>query len=74
MTRHPQIAPVRPILVSPDEAAALLGVCRTTIYHLTRDGELDPVRIGRATRYLVTDLEDFARRRADGNDRGRAPA
>jgi excisionase family DNA binding protein len=58
---------LRPLLVNPLQAAAMLGVSRTTIYYLTRDGELTPVRIGRATRYAVSDLEAYVNRSVAGN-------
>jgi excisionase family DNA binding protein len=55
-----------PLLVTPVQAAAMLGVSRTTLYYLTRDGELTPIQFGRATRYAVTELEAFVRQRVGG--------
>jgi excisionase family DNA binding protein len=54
-------AELRPLLVSPLQAAAMLGVGRTTIYYLTRNGALHAIRIGRSTRYAVRDLEEYVR-------------
>jgi excisionase family DNA binding protein len=44
----------------------MLSVSRTTLYYLTRDGELTSIRFGRATRYAVTELEAFVRQRGGG--------
>jgi excisionase family DNA binding protein len=37
--------------MSIDEAAELLGVCRSTLYRAAKDGEIPVIKIGR--RYLV---------------------
>jgi excisionase family DNA binding protein len=55
--------PIRPLLVTTAQAAALLNVGRTTLYYLTRDGELTAVRIGRATRYALSELEAYVQER-----------
>ena len=55
---------LRPLLVTPVQAAAMLNVGRTTIYYLARDGAITPVRIGRSTRYAVEDLEAYVRARS----------
>jgi excisionase family DNA binding protein len=47
------------LLVTPIEAAAMLSVGRTTLYYLARDGDITPVRIGRATRFSIADLEAY---------------
>lgn len=39
------------------EAAAFLGVSETTIKEMSRDGRLNPNRIGRAVRFNASDLE-----------------
>ena len=64
MNDHPvTAAELRPLLVNPVQAAAMLGVGRTAIYYLARDGHLTPVRIGRSTRYAVADLEAYVNAR-----------
>lgn len=69
---------LRPLLVTPVQAAAMLNVGRTTIYYLARDGAITPVRIGRSTRYAVEDLEAYVRARsattADRSSDGRGRA
>ena len=47
----------RPICVRADEAAAMLGISRSTLYRLTRSGELTCVRLRETTMYAVADLE-----------------
>ena len=55
---------LRPLLVTPLQAAAMLNVGRTTIYYLARDGAITPIRIGRSTRYAVEELESYVRTRS----------
>ena len=50
-----------PLLVTVNQAAALLSVSRTTIYELMWRKELDPVRIGRSVRLSLSQLEEFVR-------------
>jgi excisionase family DNA binding protein len=50
---------MKPLLLTPVDAAAVLGISRTTLYHLTRSGVFTPLRFGRATRYIVADLEEY---------------
>jgi excisionase family DNA binding protein len=49
-------------LLSQDQVADLLGVCRTTVKRLVRDGELEPVKIGRLTRVSVRSARAFIER------------
>ena len=46
--------------VSPAEAAAMLGICRATIYNLISRGELRAQKIGRSTRIPITEIERLA--------------
>ena len=54
-----------PLLISGREAAKLLSVCERTLFMLTKAGEIPAVRIGRAVRYSVRDLEAWVRRAAE---------
>jgi excisionase family DNA binding protein len=47
----------RPICVRPDEAAAMLGISRSTLDRLTSSGKLKAGKIRGAKIYAVTDLE-----------------
>lgn len=46
-------------LLTPDEAGALLGVGRMTVYRLTYAGELPSVKFGGAKRIRQSDLRAF---------------
>lgn len=50
---------IQPRLLSVDDAARYLCICRKSLYNLTESGKLTPVRIGRAVRYDIADLERF---------------
>jgi excisionase family DNA binding protein len=50
-----------PVLLRIDEAAAILGVARVTIYRLIWRGLIRPVYIGRAVRIPRSEVERFAR-------------
>lgn len=54
--------PLEPILVDRAGAARLLSLSERTITELVRAGKLEPVRVGRAVRFRVSDLEGFAAR------------
>lgn len=47
------------LLVSPEEAAELLGVARSTIYDLMRLRLLPSVKVGRYRRVPVSKLREF---------------
>jgi excisionase family DNA binding protein len=47
------------LLVTPEEAAALLRVGRTTVYALMKDGDLRPVHIGRSCRLPRSELHRY---------------
>ncbi|NYJ08051.1 helix-turn-helix domain-containing protein [Petropleomorpha daqingensis] len=51
-----------PLLLTPEEAAQLLRVGRTTIYALINAGDLRPVHIGRSCRLARTELERYVNR------------
>ena len=50
------------LLLHIEEAALLLSFSRSTIYELIAAGELHPIKIGRAVRLKVSDLEDWVTR------------
>jgi excisionase family DNA binding protein len=51
-----------PLLLTPEEAAEVLRVGRTTIYALMKAGDLRPVHIGRSCRISRAELERYVRR------------
>lgn len=61
-------SPVPPLLLTPEQAAATLGVGRTYVYALIRDERLRSITLGRSRRIPYACLVDFVeslRRSAD---------
>lgn len=50
------------LLLTPQEAAQVLRLGRTTIYALMKAGDLRPVHIGRSCRISRAELERYVRR------------
>ncbi len=50
---------IEPLLVSIDEAASIVGLGRSKLYELIRDGRIPVVHIGRAVRVPVAALHRF---------------
>jgi excisionase family DNA binding protein len=48
-----------PLLLTVPEAARLLAIGKTALYHLIWDGQITPIRIGRSVRFTVAQLERF---------------
>lgn len=48
------------LLLTINQAADALGIKRTYLYELVRDGKLRSVKLGRLTRIPATDLRSFA--------------
>ena len=63
----PADQPDRPLLVTIDEAADLLGVGRTIVYELLAEGEFVSVQIHRCRRIAVADLEAYIARLRGGS-------
>jgi excisionase family DNA binding protein len=63
---------VTKLLLTPAEAAELLGVGRTTIYELMNSGDIPSVRIGRARRIPAADLVAFVDRLRGVVEEGKA--
>jgi len=53
------------LLLSPREAAKALAVCEKTLWSLTKRGEIPAVRIGRAVRYSMDELQAWVRRASE---------
>jgi excisionase family DNA binding protein len=49
------------LLLTPEEAATVLRVGRTTVYALMKAGDLNPVHIGRNCRLARAELERYVR-------------
>lgn len=59
--------PVEPICVRVNDAARMIGVGRTKLYELISNGELETVKIGKATRVTTASLHDLVRRQKKMN-------
>ena len=53
---------VEPICVRINDAARMIGVGRTKLYELISSGELETVKIGKATRVTTASLYELVRR------------
>ena len=56
--------PVEPICVRINDAARMIGIGRTKLYELISSGELETVKIGKATRVTTASLHDLVRRKS----------
>lgn len=62
LASSPEIVPEAKVLVSVDEAAALLSIGRSAIYDLLKYGELRGVKVGRNRRVVVASLHEYVGR------------
>ncbi|QFT77426.1 helix-turn-helix domain-containing protein [Erythrobacter sp. THAF29] len=53
---------VEPICVRVNDAARMIGVGRTKLYELISSGELETVKIGKATRIMTASLHKLVER------------
>ncbi len=56
------LPPPDPICVRVHEAARMIGVGRTKLYELIAAGEVETVKLGKATRITTASLHDLVRR------------
>lgn len=56
------LPPLDPICVRVNEAARMIGVGRTKLYELIAAGEIETVKLGKATRITTASLHDLVRR------------
>jgi excisionase family DNA binding protein len=54
--------PVSPLLLTAEQAASALSICRTKVYELLRTGQLESVQIGSSRRIPVAALDDYVER------------
>jgi excisionase family DNA binding protein len=50
------------LLLTPEDAADVLRIGRTTVYALMKSGDLRPVHIGRSCRISQEEVERYVRR------------
>jgi excisionase family DNA binding protein len=51
-----------PLLLTAEQAAASLAICRTKVYELLRTGELESIRIGSSRRIPAVALAEYVQR------------
>jgi len=56
---------LRPLLLSPRDAAKALSISEKTLYNYREAGEIPFVRIGRAVRYSPEALRQWIQRRSE---------
>ena len=56
------LPPPDPICVRVNEAARMIGVGSTKLYELIAAGEIETVKLGKATRITTASLHDLVRR------------
>ena len=57
-----------PILLTPTEAARALGIGRSKLYELMREGRIRSIRIGTCRRVPTTALDEFVVASTDRDD------
>ncbi len=57
------------LLLTPEEAATVLRLGRTTVYALMKSGDLRSVHIGRSCRISQAELDRYVRRLEDSPSR-----
>lgn len=62
----PGVTETRPTLITAKEAAARLAISLRKLWSLTASGDLRCVRMGRAVRYDLRDLEAFIEKNKKG--------
>lgn len=58
---------VDPICVRVNDAARMIGVGRTKLYELISSGELEAIKIGKATRITMASLQKLVERHRELN-------
>ena len=59
--RHPEPARLPRLLLTVEEAADRIGICRSNMFKLIRQGDVKSVKVGRLRRVTPAALEDFVR-------------
>ncbi len=52
-------ADIQPKLLTPRQTASYLNISERKLWNLTNDGSIPCIRIGRAVRYSVSDLDSW---------------
>ncbi len=58
-TRRAEASAPAPLACSIEQAAQVLGISRTSLFHLIKGGALCPIKIGRRTLFPIKVLETY---------------
>ena len=58
--------PPKPSILTADEAAKLLGICRRTLCRIAADGQIPHFKIGKVVRFRVSELRTYLERSEGG--------
>jgi len=58
---------IEPLLLTPKETAKILNICERTLFALTQRGELPSIRIGRAVRFPMAELQKWIEKKSFEN-------
>jgi excisionase family DNA binding protein len=53
---------LRPLLLTAEQTASVLSICRTKVYEFLRSGQLESVQIGSSRRIPVAAVDDYVER------------
>ena len=67
--RNPDLVAIRPLAVTIEQAAQMLGVGRATLYKLVMRGEIASFTVGRARRIAISVLEAYVARGCSASPR-----
>jgi len=66
---NPDLVAIRPLAVTIEQAALMLGVGRATLYKLVMRGEIASFTVGRARRIAISALEAYVARGCSASPR-----
>ena len=69
-TQTPHEGPLTPLAVRPAQAAQMLGISPRKLWELTNRGEVPHAKLGRATLYRVSDLEQWLANLSNASRKG----
>lgn len=72
MQKTPDEVGIQPLLVSPKQAAGILGIGMTSLYQLLGSGALDSVKIGGHRRIKYASILRLAEHGSSGVSRGQS--
>lgn len=65
-TKKPATVPIPRLSVGVEEAAELLGLGRSSVFNLMKDGQLRSIKVGKRRLIAMSELEAFLSRLQNG--------